>query len=224
MTDADRRAFFAAYGRLATALRDKDPDPIAIRVFFDCLRDLEIEFVTAAADSLARRAEYGFPKLPDWIREANRIRAERVAAQRAFLRRLPAPLCAECSDTGVRQIDAGPTVGGRHASSLAAPCPCQQQRRLELLGRVEPPTPALPPQAPTVDDRPLTHEESVALRVSIPPMKSAMKPARTFARQTSDAGAVAIAKQLIEQIARVEEAEHAAAGHERTANEGEKLS
>jgi hypothetical protein len=214
MTDADRKAFFAAYGRLATALRDKDPDPIAIRTYFDGLRDLEIEFVTAAAESLARRAEYGFPKVPDWRREAQRIHVERAAAQRAFLRRLPRPLCSACSDTGWREI---PPANDPPAPRIAAPCPCREQRRLELLGRVA--SPALPVNAsPTVDDRPLTHEESVALRAAIPPMKPPITPARTFARRTSDAGAAAIAKRLVEQIAPVEEAEAAAAEHERTAD------
>lgn len=195
MTDSDKPAFVQAFNRLALALREKDPDSLTLRAYFDALHDLEIEWVTAAADSLVRRAEYGFPKVPDWHREAQRIRAERVAAQRARLRRLPEPLCAECSDTGMRYVEGG-----------AAPCPCRQQRRLELLGRVESPTPALPARASTsVDDSALTHEESVALRASIPPMKPPMKAARAFARRTSDAGAVAIAKELVEQITRVEE-------------------
>jgi hypothetical protein len=211
MTDSDKPAFVQAFNRLALSLREKDPDAMTLRTYFDGVRDLEIEFVTAAADSLARRAEYGFPKVPDWRREAQRIESERDAAQRAGIRRLREPLCSDCGDTRVRYLEAG-----------AAPCPCRHQRRLELLGRV--PRPELPPHAPTVNDRPLTHGESMTLRASIPPMKPPIKPARAFARHTSDAGAgaVAIAKELVEQIARVEEAEHAAAEHERPADTTER--
>ncbi|HYT76299.1 MAG TPA: hypothetical protein VEL79_16200, partial [Vicinamibacterales bacterium] len=143
------------------ALRGRDkPDQAELRVFFDGLRDLEIELVVAAADSLARRAEYGFPKLPDWRREAQRIHTERAAAQRAFLRRLRDPLCSDCGDTGVRYLEAGPTAHCRHAPRVAAPCPCRDQRRVELLGRVPPP--ALPAGAER-DDRPITHDESAAI-------------------------------------------------------------
>jgi hypothetical protein len=223
MNDDDKKAFLGTFTRLVIATRPKEkPDAIEAKIYFDGLRDLEIEWVIEAADALARSAQFAFPKLADWRREVQRIHTERRAAQRAALRKLTTPLCELCDDTGVRRLEAGLTAGGRPAPRLSAPCPCQHQRHLELLGRVAPP--ALPAIASTsVDDSPLTHEESIALRASIPPMKLPMKPARTFARHTSG-GAVAIAKQLVEQIARVEEAEHAAAEHARPDNEGEKRS
>ena len=161
MTDADKKPFFQVFARLAVALRGKDkPDPLELRVYFDGLADLEIEFVTAAADSLARRAAFGFPKLPDWRREAQRLYGEREAAQRAFLRRLPEPLCSDCDDTGWREVRPLTPANDRPAPSRRARCACQHQRRLELLGRA--PWPALPPGAEH-DDRPLTRSESATL-------------------------------------------------------------
>src|SRR5262245_19729272 len=122
MTESDKPAFVRAMGRLAVALREKKPDPIVLRVYFDGLKDLEVEFVVAAVERLMLAA--WFPKVSDWRAEAQRVERERREEQVARLRRLPQPLCEACSDTGWAMTENGATR-----------CDCATQRRLELLGR-----------------------------------------------------------------------------------------
>lgn len=137
MTDADKPIFLQAVARLAVSLREKDPDVVLLRVYFDALRDCEIEFVVAAADRLAN-AKW-FPKVGEWRAMASRIEAERREAHRAILRRLPAPLCDACSDTGWI----------RNSENRVSRCECQELRRLEILGRRT--WPELPSGQPTED-------------------------------------------------------------------------
>lgn len=130
MTERDKPQFLQAFNRLATALREKEQDAIALRVYFDALADLEIEFVTAAADRFATSAQW-FPKSSEWHAAAQRIEDDRTDAQRALLRKLPEPLCLACGDTGWERFTNG-----------VKRCGCVEQRRLEVLGRR--PMPALP--------------------------------------------------------------------------------
>lgn len=136
MTDADKPVFAASMARLCLALREKDPDAAQMRVYFEGMRELEIEFVTAAAEQIASYAEW-FPKASEWREAAVKLEHTRVEAQRAMLRKLHVPLCAACSDTGWDRPD----------DDRVTPCDCRKLRRLELLGRR--PMPALPP-APSV--------------------------------------------------------------------------
>lgn len=126
MTESDRPAFVRAIGRLAVALREKKPDVVQLRVYFDGLNDLEVEFVVAAVERLMRAA--WFPKVSDWREAAQRVERERCEQQAARLRRLPQPLCDACSDTGWALSENGATR-----------CRCVAQRRRELLGRASPP-------------------------------------------------------------------------------------
>ena len=130
MTDTDKPAFVQAVVALATALREPEPDALLLRVYFDGLKDLDVEFVTAAVERLVRAA--WFPKVGEWRAMAAKVEADRVAEQRARLRKLTTPLCVACSDTGWT-----PNAAGR-----VSPCDCRTQRRLELLGRC--PWPLLP--------------------------------------------------------------------------------
>lgn len=130
MTDTDKPTFRDAFSRLAVALQLKDPDVVMMRVYFDALQRFEIEFVVAAAERLMRRE--WFPKVSEWLDAVEMITRERRAAQRAFLRTLPSPLCADCDDTGWTRTD-----GNR-----VRRCSCVELRRLELLGRQ--PSPTLP--------------------------------------------------------------------------------
>jgi hypothetical protein len=110
-----------------------------MRVYFEGLTDLEIEFVAAAAQRLIATSEW-FPKVSEWRIAALKLRGERIEAQRAYLRSLPEPLCALCTDTSWREDENGDV----------RPCECRQARRDELLGRQ--PWPALPEaQAPSCD-------------------------------------------------------------------------
>jgi hypothetical protein len=119
-----------------------------LRVFFEALQDLEIEFVVSAAERLVRGT--WFPKVGEWRNAAITVADERRQAQRAFLRKLPAPLCDACADTG----------WVRDARNCVSRCVCSEQRRLEILGRR--PWPALPMEAADshVVDGPLTHERT----------------------------------------------------------------
>ena len=91
MTAGDKSQFAQVFGRLAIAQREREPDVVQLRVYFDALQDLELEFVAAAAERLARAT--WFPKVGEWRHAAEAIERERLDAQRAFLRSLPSPLC-----------------------------------------------------------------------------------------------------------------------------------
>lgn len=131
MTDVDRPAFAQTMNRLCIALREKDPDAVQMRVYFEALKDLEIEFVSAAGHRLEASAKF-FPKPAEWRLEAGKVERERIEAQRAVLRKLVQPLCAACDDTG----------WDRTQDDRVVPCDCRTLRRLELLGRR--PMPQLP--------------------------------------------------------------------------------
>lgn len=156
MTDADKKPFATAMAKLAVALRELAPDVVQMRIYFEALQDLELEFVTEAAERLMVNAAW-FPKVSEWRAAAVHVERERLDAQRAFLRRLPAPLCAACTDTGWKPDGDG-----------VRQCECRQQRRLELLGRR--PWPALPEgQAVSSahDDGALTDADIVAARARL---------------------------------------------------------
>lgn len=134
------REFTNIFAPLAIQLRQTDADEPTIRVYFEALKDLEFEFLTMAAQQLAKESAW-FPKTSEWRAKAAKVEAERLHAQRALLRKLPSPLCPMCSDTGWMH----------DAEKRVHPCDCRKQRRLELLGRR--PWPALPEAKPLPDGR-----------------------------------------------------------------------
>ncbi len=98
-------------------------DAPEIRLYYRVFRDLDREFVAAAADQLARgdamnrKGDAWFPKAPEW--------------------RVLAPVCGTCEDTGwQRTVDPG---GVERVSR----CACWTQREAERLGHAPPPL-ALP--------------------------------------------------------------------------------
>lgn len=131
MTDQDKVAFAQAFNRLCVALREKEPDAVQMRVYFEGLKALELEFIVAAGDALAMSAAW-FPKLPEWRAAAAKVETDRVDQQRAILRKLKEPLCRQCDDHG----------WARNAAGAVSPCACRHERRLEVLGRR--PMPLLP--------------------------------------------------------------------------------
>jgi hypothetical protein len=144
MTDQDRPAFARVLGQLAVGLRASDVDAAVARVYFDTLRDVPIEFITAGAARLLHASTW-FPKPAEWRQAAADVERERRTAQQDVVRRLPQPLCASCGDTGWLQVGAGQTVKGYTSAHRAQPCDCVELRRLELLGHR--PMPTLPPGA-----------------------------------------------------------------------------
>lgn len=139
MTDTDKPAFASAVARLALGLREKEPDAAQMRIYFDAMKDLDVEMVTAAAETLMRSSEW-FPKTSEWRAMAQKVEADRTLELEARLRkRMRAgepPLCGECDDTGWYF---------KTATNRYARCACRDLRRLEILGRR--PMPALPEHA-----------------------------------------------------------------------------
>jgi hypothetical protein len=131
MTDTDKPAFLQAFARLCVALREKEPDAVAIRVYFDTLKDIDVELVVAAGERLLHTT--WFPEASEWASAARKIEADRIDSLRARLRKLKTPLCDLCQDTGWARDD---------ASDRVSKCECARLRRLEVLGRR--PWPELP--------------------------------------------------------------------------------
>lgn len=128
--------FSPMFALLAMQLRASDVDEATIRAYFTVLKDFEPEWVAEAAKRLARKVnadgEAWFPKVAEWRQMAMTVELERQEQQRAFLRKLPQPLCLACGDTGWDHSD----------DDRVHRCACLALRRLELLGRR--PWPALP--------------------------------------------------------------------------------
>lgn len=128
--------FGPIFALLAVQLRATDSDEATVRAYLRALEDLEVEFVEEAARRLTRvvdeEGKSWFPKAPEWRIAAVKVEADRLEAQRALLRKLPAPLCSDCGDTGWRLGE----------DDRVRPCSCRTIRRLEVLGRR--PWPALP--------------------------------------------------------------------------------
>ena len=123
--------FGNVFGALAVQLHKTDVDAPTIRLYFEALKDVELEFVTMAAQRLAGTAEW-FPKTSEWRETARRIEAERTTELRERLRKRAEPLCLACGDTG---WEFDPDV------NAVRRCDCAALRRLEVLGRR--PMPAL---------------------------------------------------------------------------------
>lgn len=131
--------FAQVFGTLAIQLRQTDADEATIRSYFSVLQDLEIELVRMAAAEFAKSAEW-FPKTAEWRQAVAKVETQRAEALRARLRRLSAPICRACDDTGW-MLTGEPL--------RASACDCRRLRRLEILGRR--PFPALPSGADEAD-------------------------------------------------------------------------
>lgn len=135
MTLSDFASVFAV---LAVQLRATDADEITIKSYYEPLKDLELEFVQMAAVEMAKQGgshgdnPHWFPKSSEWRALAWKVERDRIAEQREILRKLPAPLCQACDDTGWDRSD----------DDRVHRCDCRTLRRLEVLGRR--PMPALP--------------------------------------------------------------------------------
>lgn len=120
--------FTPIFAALAVQLRFSDADEGTIRLYFQALKDLEPEFCAMAAERFARapQEQAWFPKTPEWRAAAQKAEHDRTEELRARLRKLPAPICLACDDTGWAR-DA--------ATNRVSPCSCMKLRRLEILGR-----------------------------------------------------------------------------------------
>jgi len=129
--------FTDVFAILATQLRYVDADEVAIRAYYEALKDCPVEFVRMAAQDLSRDSQYGFPRSDVWADAVKAVTKRRVNAvyERVYARRMAGlpPLCEWCRDTGFEQV--GDTNRYR-------PCACRQQRQQEALGNW--PLPELP--------------------------------------------------------------------------------
>jgi hypothetical protein len=116
-------AFARVFGPLAIQLRAGDVDEVTIRVYYDTLKDLPLEFLAMAAEEMGRSAEW-FPKTSEWRAAARKVETERRRHQKVLLSSLAEPLCRACDDTG----------WALDATRRAYQCDCRTLRRLELLG------------------------------------------------------------------------------------------
>lgn len=130
--------FTPIFALLAMQLRATDADEATIRAYYAALRDVAPELLAMAAKRFSVQPTDGdhawFPKTAEWRSMAFKIQCEREDELAARLRKLPAPLCLACEDTGWE-------LGENHR---VKPCACRSLRRLEVLGVR--PMPALPEQ------------------------------------------------------------------------------
>jgi hypothetical protein len=132
--------FSKVFAVLAIQLGKSDADEATIRSYYQALRDLDVELVAMAAESMAKRggaqegeSRHWFPKTSEWRTVVEKIDTDRSDALKARLRKLPEPLCNACNDTGFARDE---------AKNRVTACDCRKLRRLEVLGRR--PMPALP--------------------------------------------------------------------------------
>lgn len=141
MTMADFSLIFSV---LAVQLRHTDADEVSIRSYFKALQDLDVELVQMAAERMGHQggsadvdSRHWFPKTSEWRALVAKIDRERTDELQARLRKLPAPICLACDDTGWARNEAANGV---------VRCGCASTRRLEVLWRR--PMPALPAHEP----------------------------------------------------------------------------
>lgn len=154
--------FAEIFAPLALQLGATDADEATIRAYFEALKDVPIELIALAATRLAtqgtERGARWFPRTCDWRVLCGRIESERRGELEKILKRLPAPLCDICSDSGWLRVDTDVRTlvernGRRHNYAHAMTrCECQETRRLEVIGRR--PLPALP-ETPQPEQRAL---------------------------------------------------------------------
>jgi hypothetical protein len=145
--------FTNVFAVLAVQLRQTDADEPTIRGYFESLKDLELELISAAAEQLAR-ASLWFPKTSEWRAAVEKIRTERIEQQRAWLRTAPRPLCATCDDTGWEALA---IVEHGQPVRRVAPCRCRAERRAELMGQVPMPRLLSPEPTRSVDVDAIVH-------------------------------------------------------------------
>jgi hypothetical protein len=141
MTDVDRPAFAQTMNRLSVALREKDPDAVQMRVYFEALQPIPIEAVEASALEIAQRGVLDektgqrrrgfFPTSAQWYDAAQ-------LAMKDYLRKALPPVrsepwrydCVLCDDTGWEYFScSGDSLCGRTTTHAAhpyvRPCPCR---------------------------------------------------------------------------------------------------
>lgn len=149
--------FSMIFAVLAVQLRQTDADEVTIRSYFKALQDLDVELVEMAAQRMGHQggsddadSRHWFPKTSEWRALVLKIDRERTDDLRALLKKLPAPLCLSCDDTGWARDD----------RDRVSRCGCASVRRMEVLGRR--PMPALPAHEPEAEPGQLQRVEMLA--------------------------------------------------------------
>lgn len=135
-----KTAFSKIFNRLCVALREKDTDAATLRVYYDALKDVPLEAVSAGADALKKEpGRKWFPTTGEWRHAADVALKEQLRHAIPAARREPwTHECDGCEDTGwVLGLDCSGTVEaatcGRprlHAPhSWTKPCVCRSTNR-----------------------------------------------------------------------------------------------
>ena len=146
MTAPTSRRSLQAFGRLAVALREKEPDVVLMRVYFRGLKRLE--------SNSSRQPRNGLPN-SGMVSEDMRV-ASRGGGGRKGNGRGAARAATKSRITALPGLLRYRLVLRR--GGAGAPCVFRELRRLEVLGRR--PMPELPPAH--TDDGPLTPEDNAA--------------------------------------------------------------
>jgi len=130
------REFGNVFAKLAIQLRWMDADAVAIRSYFDALKDLSLEAVQASATELAREpGRRFFPTSGEWREVAHKFAAKQIREALTPARDEPwVSECAACDDTGWEPFECtGDSFCGRqkkHAHhTFVRVCACRPTNR-----------------------------------------------------------------------------------------------
>lgn len=131
--------FLTVYNRLSVALREpQDDSGITQGVYFDALKDVPLEALTAGAETLAREpGRRFFPTTAEWRTAAQAWRMSTFRAHETEVDRVEwRHECSGCEDTGFTFHEcAGGQTGAcgrrrKHAAhSFVRVCPCRPTNR-----------------------------------------------------------------------------------------------
>lgn len=143
MTTGDRLAFAQAFNRLAVATRlpTHEADAAMQQVYWTGLVDLPLASVSAAAEALAKGAQW-FPKVAEWRDAAYQQQVAELVALPAGREREWTHECATCEDTGWEERRCYPgtlhhcgrelcAAGSEHRKehTYVVRCPCRDTNR-----------------------------------------------------------------------------------------------
>ena len=135
-SDMTEKEFGAVFGKLAIQLRWADADEIAVRSYYEALKQYPLAIVRASAQGFATEAgRRFFPTTGEWVEAAQAAMTaqlrEVVTAPRAEPWRFE---CDGCDDTGWQPHECdGSTLCGRRnthaAHTYVTVCPCRPMNR-----------------------------------------------------------------------------------------------
>jgi hypothetical protein len=130
------REFGTVFAKLAMQLRWMDADELAIRSYYEPLKDAPFAAVKAAAETFAKEpGRRFFPTSAEWYQAAQQAAKEALRAAIPCGRDEPWRMdCAMCEDTGWEPFEcSGDSLCGRKQKHAPHPyvrsCPCRASNR-----------------------------------------------------------------------------------------------